>query len=150
MRITFENHINAPVPIVWSFLDDDTKLPIWMTECVDISYPDGHDRANPVGTRFLQTLKEGGREKTYDGEVTEYAREKLLGVRLSDGSFNVDVRYRLAPTPAGTRLDYSSDVLLRSFFIRLLAYLFKPLTASIMKRHMANLKRVAEEEAAHG
>lgn len=149
MRITFENHIEAPVPIVWRFIDDDTKIPLWMSECAGITYPDGQDRDNPVGTRFRQTLREGGREKTYEGLVTAYELEHLLGVRLSDGSFGVDVTYRLAPSPGGSRLDYSADIALQSFFIKFLAYLFKPLTSRIMKRHMANLKRVAEEEAAN-
>ncbi|MEM7191452.1 MAG: SRPBCC family protein [Pseudomonadota bacterium] len=147
MRITFENDIAAPVPVVWSFLDDDEKLPLWMTEIVDISYPDGRNTENPVGTRFCQTLREGGREKTYDGLVTAYEPEHLLGVRLSDQSFGVDVTYELSPNEKGTRLDYAADLALQSWFAKLLGFLFKPLTMSILKRHMANLKRVAEEAA---
>ena len=49
MRIIFENEIAAPVPVVWSFLDDDNKLPLWMPEVVDISYPDGQNRRGPSG-----------------------------------------------------------------------------------------------------
>jgi uncharacterized protein YndB with AHSA1/START domain len=72
MQITFENQIAAPVPVVWSFLNDNAKLPPWMTEVVDISYPDGWKSENPVGTHFRQTLKERGHEKTYDGSITAY------------------------------------------------------------------------------
>jgi len=148
MRINFEKQIAAPVATVWTFDDDDTKIPLWITGSVDISYPDGQDRAKLVGTRFRQTLKEGGREKTCDGRMTAYEPERLLGVRLSDGSFGVDVTYKLLPSSQGTRLDYTADISLQSFFTKLLGFLFKPLTVSIMKRHMANLKRVAEQEAA--
>ena len=147
MRITFENEIAAPVPVVWSFLDDDTKLPLWMPEVVDISYPEGQKCEDPVGAAFRQTLKEGGREKTYDGLVTAYEPERLLGVRLTDGRFGVDVRYALSPSAQGTRLDYAADLVLQSRLARILGVLFKPLTISILKRQMANLKRVAEEAA---
>ncbi|MDJ0513240.1 MAG: SRPBCC family protein [Methyloceanibacter sp.] len=145
MRITFENQIAAPVPVVWSFLDDDAKLPLWMPEVVDVSYQDGKNRDDPVGTVFRQTLKEGGREKTYDGLVTAYESERLLGVRLTDGQFGVDVRYVLSPTAQGTRLDYTAELALQSLLARILGFLFKPLTMSILRRHMANLKRVAEQ-----
>ena len=145
MRITFENNIAAPVPTVWSFLNDDSKLPDWMPEVVDITYPDGQDRDEPVGTRFRQTLKEGGRTKTYEGLVTAYEPERLLGVRLTDGGFGVDVRYELSPTEQGTRLDYAAELALKTRLAKVLGFLFKPLTVGILKRHMANLKRVSEE-----
>ncbi|MGD8550012.1 MAG: SRPBCC family protein [Methyloceanibacter sp.] len=147
MQITFENQITAPVPVAWSFLYDDTKLPLWMTEVVDISYPDGRNSEDPVGTRFRQTLKEGGHEKTYDGLITAYDPERLLGVRLTDGRFGVDVRYKLAPTERGTQLDYTADLTLQSLLAKVLGFLFKPLTMSILRRQMANLKRVAEQAA---
>jgi carbon monoxide dehydrogenase subunit G len=147
MRITFENQITAPVPVVWSFLDDDTKLPLWMTELVDISYPDGRKSEDLVGTRFRQTPKEGGHEKTCDGLIMTYDPQRLVGVRLTDGRFGVDVRYKLAPTEQGTQLDYTADLALQSLLARVLGCLFKSLTMSILRRHMANLKRVAEQAA---
>ncbi|MEM7398800.1 MAG: SRPBCC family protein [Pseudomonadota bacterium] len=147
MQIIFENQIAAPVPVVWSFLDDDAKLPLWMPEVVDVSYPNGENRDDPVGTAFRQTLKEGGREKTYEGLITAYEAERLLGIRLTDGRFGVDVRYALTPTVQGTRLDYTAELALQSRLARILGFLFKPLTMSILRRHMANLKRVAEQEA---
>ena len=104
MRITFENEIAAPVPVVWSCLDDDTTLPLWMPEVVEISYPEGQKCEDPVGAAFRQTLKEGGREKTYDGLVTAYEPERQLGVRQTDRRFGVDLGYALSPTAQGTRL----------------------------------------------
>ncbi len=147
MQIMFQNQIAAPVPVLWSFLNDDAKLPLWMTEVVDISYPEGQKSENPVGTRFRETLKEGGREKTYDGSITAYDTERLLGVRLMDGRFGVDVRHKLAPTEHGTQLDYTADLALQSLLARVLGFLFKPLPMSILRRHMANLKHVAENGA---
>ena len=147
MQITFENQIAAPVPVVWSFLNDDAKLPLWMNEVVDISYPDGRKSENPVGTRFRQTLKEGGREKTYDGSIMAYDPERMLGVRLTDGRFGDDVRYRLAQTEHGTQLDYTADLALQSLLAKGARLSVKPLTMSTLRRHMANLKRVAEQAA---
>ncbi len=147
MQIMFENQTTAPVPIVWSSLDDDRKLPLWMTEVVDMSCPDGRNSEDPVGTRFLQTLREGGHEKTYDGLITAFDPRRLLGVRLTDGRFGIDLRYKPGPTEQGTQLDFTADLALQSLLAKVLGFLFKPLNMSILRRHMANLKRVAEQAA---
>jgi hypothetical protein len=71
----------------------------------------------------------------------------MLGVRLTDGRFGVDVRYKLAQTEHGTQLDYTADLALQSLLAKVLGFLFKPLAMSILRRHMANLTRVAEQAA---
>lgn len=144
MEIALEVEIAAPPERVWSFLDDDAKLPLWMPEIVETTYPDGRDGADPVGTRFLQKLKEGGRVKEYPGVVTAYEPPRLLAIRMGEGSFTVDVTYRLAEDAGGTRLDYRADITLASLLTRILGRLFRPLTMRIVRRHMANLKRLAE------
>ena len=156
MEIRFDMHIDAPQSVVWSFLDDDEKLPLWMTEIVETSFPEGRDRENPVGTRFRQKIREGGRVRDYDGEVTVYRPEQLLGIRMGDQKFSVDVLYRLARAqpdgPAqsaseGTRLDYRATVTTYSTFAKIMGFLFRPLTRNILRRHMRNLKRISEVAA---
>ena len=84
MAYVFKQVIHATIARVWALLDDDEKLSLWMPQLVEINYPDGKNRDAPVGTRFTQKLKEGGRIREYQGEVTAYEAPYLLGVRLFD------------------------------------------------------------------
>lgn len=148
MAITFQVDIEAPLEQVWALLDDETRLPLWMPEVMETVYPEDRDRSTPVGTTFRQKLKEGGRIKEYEGEVTAYEAPRMLGIRIGDGRFFVDVTYALSPIGTGTRLDYRAEVVVETLLARIMGFLFRPLTMRILRRHMVNLKRVAEDAAA--
>lgn len=147
MRIAVRVDIEAPVETVWAFLDDGSRLALWMPEVVETDFPKDYDRDNPVGTHFRQTIREGGRKKIYLGEVTLYDRLRLLGLHLSDGRLEVDVVYRLGPMGTGSRLDYEARVAVRRWYGWIAALAFRPLTRRILARHLANLKRLAEDAA---
>ena len=148
MAITYQVDIEATIEQVWMLLDDETQLPLWMPEIVEMVYPEGRDRDAPVGTTFRQKIKEGGRVKEYEGEVTAYDAPRKLGIRLGDGQFFFDVTYKLSPIGTGTRLDYSAELAVKTLLARIMGVLFRPLTMRILNRHMVNLKRVAEDAAA--
>ena len=148
MAITFQVDIEAPLEQVWTLLDDETQLPLWMPEIVETVYPEDRDRDALVGTTFRQKIKEGGRVKEYEGEVTAYQPPQKLGIRLGDGQFFFDVTYQLSPIGTGTRLDYSAELVTKTLLARVMGFLFRPLTMRILNRHMVNLKRVAEDAAA--
>jgi uncharacterized protein YndB with AHSA1/START domain len=145
MRLTTAVDIAAPVERVWPLIAEDRNIGLWMPDVLETTYPDGRPPGDPVGTRFEQRIREGGRVGTYQGVVTAYAPQQILGVRLEDqGNFATDVVYRLSRQGAGTRLDYTCDVVLKSWLARLMMVIGLPMTWRIVKRHMRNLKRVAE------
>lgn len=146
MRVMATVDINAPLDKVWPLLDEDENLKLWMPDVIETSYPDGKPEGDRVGTRFAQKIREGGRVNTYFGKVTAYEPGRLLGVRLGDErKFTTDVTYRLSEQGTGTRLDYACDVQLLSWLSRLMIWIGGPMMRRIVKRHMANLKRAAEE-----
>jgi uncharacterized protein YndB with AHSA1/START domain len=99
--------IAAPAATVWAFLDDDERIKSWMPEVVDIRYPQGRNAAAPLGPTFVQSIKERGRTKDYDGVVTAYESECLLVIRLGDGKhFHVDVTNRREPRGAADMVRY--------------------------------------------
>ncbi|NIN68580.1 MAG: SRPBCC family protein, partial [Anaerolineae bacterium] len=57
--------------------------------------PEGQNREQPIGTKFTQRIREGGRITEYEGEVTAYEKPYHLGVRIGSPQFSVDVDYRL-------------------------------------------------------
>jgi uncharacterized protein YndB with AHSA1/START domain len=147
MQTTIEVDIDAPLDVVWTILDDERNLPRWVPEVVETTFPDGHDRANPVGVRFRQKIREAGRVKEYGGVVTAYEPRKRLGIRMQDASFDMNLLYTLAQEGSGTRLVYELEVVLKSLFARIMGLLARPLTKRIVGRQLAALKRIAEEDA---
>jgi uncharacterized protein YndB with AHSA1/START domain len=146
MRVVTTVDIDAPIEGVWPLLDKDENIKLWMPDVIETTYPDGKPEGDPVGTRFEQKISEGGRVKPYLGEVTAYEPRRLLCVRLGDErNFSTDVTYRLSAKCSGTRLDYACDVRLFGRHSRVMILIGGPMMRRIVKRQMANLKRVAEK-----
>lgn len=144
MRVTRTLHVAAPPGAVWTILDDAEKIKLWIPEVVETVHPDGLDRSNAVGTRFVQRIREGGRVKSYDGEVIAYEPERVLGVRLGDGSFSVDTTYRLSAEGKGTRLAFAAEAELKSWIARLMAPVGRLLLGSLVRKQLERLKALAE------
>ena len=147
MNETYSMDIAAPAERVWELIDDHENLKRWMDGLEDTSYPDGLDRNRPVGTRFVQRIREGGRVSEYQGTVTAYDRLKHLAIEIGNRAFTMAVDYRLTPIPAGTRLDYSAVMKRGGMFITIMTALFGWLTRKILRKQMAKLKALAEAPA---
>ncbi len=146
MLVTYQLDINAPIGVVFDFLDDDQKLKLWIDGLEETSYPDGQDQVNPIGTKFKQRIREGGRVVEYDGEVTDYVKPTFLGIRIGNRQFTLQVDYRLNATATGTRLNYKAEAVGASWLVKLLGKLFSPFTRRILDKQMKRLKRLAEAE----
>ena len=110
MNETYSQVIAAPVTRVWELIDNHENLRLWMDGLEDTTYPDGLDRSRPIGTRFVQRIREGGRVAEYQGVVTAYEHLRHLGIEIGNRAFTMDVDYRLTPVEQGTRLDYSANM----------------------------------------
>lgn len=148
MHITYQIDIAAPIDSVFALLDDDDQLMRWMDGLEGTTYPNGKDPANPVGVRFRQRIREGGRVTEYDGAVTAYAKPTHLGVRIGNRSFTMEVDYHLTAGDGATRLDYAAQMVEASRFARVMARLFGWLTRRILRKQMTKLKACAEADAA--
>ncbi len=148
MKSTYTTTIQAPVEVVFNFIDDPEKTKLWIEELVSTEYPDGLNRDQPVGTKFKQQIREGGKVQTYDGEVTAYEKPRLLGIKLGSEVFQVSVTYRLTPVETGTQLDYEVDLESGKWYVKLLAPLLKGFNERILKKQMAKLTAVAKAAAA--
>jgi carbon monoxide dehydrogenase subunit G len=147
MNETYSQVIAAPVTRVWELIDDHENLKLWMDGLEATTYPDGLDRTHPVGTRFVQRIREGGRVAEYQGVVTAYEHLKHLGIEIGNRAFTMGVDYRLTPVEAGTRLDYSAVMKRGGAFIRIMTTLFGWLTRRILQKQMGRLKALAEAPA---
>lgn len=147
MEISYHQEIIAPIEVVFGFLSDDEKQKLWMEGLESIEYPEGKDVENPVGTRFIHHIKEGGHTQQYAGTVTKYTPPTLMGVELKSDAFQINVEYELTKNGRKTLLDYHCDMVFGSLFHRVMGFLFCGLTKRILKSQMKNLKQLSEQES---
>lgn len=103
--------INSPIERPFECVDDPEKLKGWMQGLEGMVYVEPYDPARPLGTKLKQKLREGGKVKEYDGEVTDYERPHRLGVKVFCPQFSVQVDYRFTATSATTtRLDDQAEI----------------------------------------
>lgn len=146
MQTTYQLDIEAPIGTVFEQIDDDEKLKLWMEGLEETSYPSGRDVQNPLGTKFVQKIREGGRVGEYEGEVIAYEKPTRLAIDIGNRQFTMRVDYRLSATPTGTRLDYSVETIKANWFVRLLSKLFSGFTRRLLDRQMKKLKELAESQ----
>jgi uncharacterized protein YndB with AHSA1/START domain len=144
MHLTYSQEINAPIEKVFDLIHDPEKHKLWLQGVEETRYVGEYDPENRVGAKFKQRIREGGRVKEYDGEVTAFAQPKHLGIRLWCPQFSVVVDYRLTPLERGTYLDYTADLTCRHWFFRLMARCFSFLMQGMLKKQLRKLKELAE------
>ncbi|MDF2646679.1 MAG: hypothetical protein K0Q73_2484 [Paenibacillus sp.] len=144
MQLTFTQDIKAPIEKVFACADEEEKQKLWMEGLVGTEYIGKYDPNQPVGTKFKQKIKEGGRVQEYDGEVTAYEKPRLLGVKLFNKMFSVDVRYRFTEISGGTRMQYDCELTFHHWIARLMGSLFGWFTKRIFRKQMQAFKSLAE------
>jgi uncharacterized protein YndB with AHSA1/START domain len=144
MNFTYALEINAPIARVFDLVDDDDNIKLWMDGLEETTYPEGKNRANPVGTKFKQQIREGSRVAEYEGRVIAYEKLNLLAITIGNSQFEMEVVYRFTPKGAWTWLDYSATMTRGNLMMKLMGKLFAPLTRRILDRQMKRLKELAE------
>lgn len=146
MPYTYTIEIDAPIEKVFDCVDDPEKLKLWMTGLEETTYLSEFNPHNPVGVRFKQKIREGGRVTEYDGEVTGYKRPEYLAVRIFGKQFSVQVDYRFTAWGNRTQLDYSADITTDSWLIRIMLVLVGWFNKLILRKQMKKLKALAEQD----
>lgn len=144
MEFTYSQTIKVPIEKLFDLVDHEDNVRKWIPEIIDIHYPDGFDRANPVGTRFVQKIREGKSIGSYECEVINYEKPKLLVIIMRGRSFKMRVEYRFATQNDITLMKYRAEMESGSRMTRILGWLFRGMTMKILKRQMAALKGLAE------
>ncbi|WP_417381555.1 SRPBCC family protein [Gimesia sp.] len=147
MEITYQQEIIAPIEVVFSYLNDDEKMKLWMEGLESVEYPKRKNTENQVGTKFIHTIKEGLNTQTYEGTFTAYEAPTLIAVELTHPAHRIEVSYELTSLGRKTELDYHCELEFASFYYRFMGVLFSWFTKRILKTQMAKLKELAEQES---
>jgi hypothetical protein len=147
MILTYTRTIRASRAIVFSCLEKNWLRREWEEGFVEQVPLTPLNPADPVGFRFIQRNRAGGRLVDYEGMVTAYDNPALLGVRVGDRHFSIHVTYRVAVEGRDTRLDYQAEVTYLSLLGRLMAPLAGLMLRRIVGRQLPRLQALAERMA---
>jgi hypothetical protein len=149
MRVESEIVIERPPKVVWSWIDDSKKTPLWMKGLIDdvaITPP-----PTRVGSQFRMRIREGFKTAEYVREITAYEPERSLSVRFCGGPYErmaMQSHFRLEDLGGRTRLRFAMGCEPQGGMIKLLAPLFALFARAQSKRFGRKLKELAESEAA--
>lgn len=147
MKIVCSIEINAPISKVFETLNDAGKHKLWLHGLEDTIREPGYDPEDPVGSTFIQKIRDGKKLDVYDGEVVAYEKPKHLGVQVSNEGMTANVDYRLKAIKKKTRVEFSSELTFKSLAFRLLVNLSQPVLRGVIANQLKALKELVESEA---
>ncbi len=131
--------------MVFSFVANEDETKEWNPVIESVINPDGIDPNHPVGTTFIQGLREKVEIQHVIGKVTAYEKPYLLGLCTRHYDYTVNASYHLTQLDSSTKLRYVSDLTSTNWLHRL----FLPIMQAYNKRSVIqqlHLLRVAAEK----
>lgn len=148
MRFIRTVTVSAPASAVFLHLDDGGRRKQWLPALADVSYEKpGVPRG--VGTQFIQRIRRRGRVREYAGEITAYRPPHELGFRLEAARFAIDIVYRLAARPGGTRVEQVCTTTAKNALARALAMIGASPLRWQQRPMLARLKAAVEQAQVH-
>jgi uncharacterized membrane protein len=134
--------INRPPKVVFDFLLDGSKSPLWRPAVIDIQAVPGKPAG--VGAAFKQGVKgPGGRRLDADYEIVECKPNEMLKFQVTAGPARPTGTYRLEDAGGSTRLTFVLDYQPKGF-----ARLMEPMINRTMRAEvgmLSNLKAYLEK-----
>lgn len=147
LLITSQMEIQAPIEVVFSYLEDNDKQKEWMTGLEGTEYLTKFDISNPVGVKFKQRLREGNRIQEYEGQVTEYNKNNRITIQMNHPSFLINVSYHLQEiSPNSSILYITEELKAKTVSGKILSILFRVFMKKGLEKQMKALKQCAERQ----
>lgn len=115
-----------------------------MPNVVATRYPAGRPRGNPIGTRFVQEMRDGEISSSFEGEITEYEEGRLIGKLMWPEAFAMHVVYHVVGDQDWTLLEFGCDVKPKTWRGYLMTWYSRRLLISILDQQLARLRLTAE------
>jgi uncharacterized protein YndB with AHSA1/START domain len=143
----FEEFINAPIDIVFAYVDEDEKIKRWNTMMVENIYDlEEGTHSNKPGTRFKSVQKIEKKTITVDCMIMEYqAPTKIVMHSTTKEGVSIS-KYFLLREYHGTRLIVEASLIPSNTFYKITTKLLGWTSKLIFEEQYQNLKAYVENE----
>lgn len=144
----YDEVIQAPIDIVFEYVDDDEKIKLWNSLFIENIYEKEEDATlNKPGTKFKTVQKIDKKTMTIDSELVEYeAPFKVVMHSFSREGTSIS-KYYLSREYNGTRLIVESSIVPSNFIYHLATKIFGKMSAVVYDEQFQRLKSYVEDEA---
>ena len=161
MRLTRKININAPIEKVFSIIEENKEVNFWREDLIRPADNDSEtiqpkqgksrqQRPAQTHTKTKDSTEESmGRMKNrtaFKGEITAYNKPYSIGVRIQKKGAQLLSNIELSEVSAGTEVRFTSQIVLSSRHSALIIWFSKFATKMMMRKHLKQLKEVAEGE----
>ena len=137
-----EAEIGKPLSEVFAFVDDNGKLPQWLSLCASLQQKTPGPKT--TGTELHYEYKAGGGTRGMDGKVVEYVNDQKLAMRFEGRMFDVQVSFGFRATGSSTVMRHEMSIEPKSFMARLMSPLIRSQTRKQLVKDTEKLKQILE------
>lgn len=142
----YDNIIQAPIDVVFEYVDKDDKIKLWNTMFIENIYENESDKLlNKPGTNFKTVQRIEKKTFTINSTITEYeAPYKVVMHSKTKEGLSIS-KYFLTREYNGTRLIVESSIIPSNIFYQTITKLLGWTGKYIYEEQYENLKKYVEE-----
>ncbi|MBM7603151.1 uncharacterized protein YndB with AHSA1/START domain [Metabacillus crassostreae] len=143
----YDEYIDAPIDIVFSYVNDDDKIKQWNTMFIENIYESAKDQhMYKKGISFKSVQKLDKKTITVDTHIVEYeAPYKIIMHSTTKEGVSIS-KYLLTREYSGTRLVVEASLIPSNIYYKLMTKIFGRFTKFIYEEQYNNLKEYVENE----
>jgi uncharacterized protein YndB with AHSA1/START domain len=106
VKVKYGVHVDKPPQVVFEFVSDPNKMPLWQSSDFSIRHRTGLDQAGLLrkGSVVHDVRKVLGKEIDGQWEVVDHEKDQLLVLRVTQGPVAWQMTYTFEPLEGGTWL----------------------------------------------
>ncbi|WP_010095265.1 SRPBCC family protein [Ornithinibacillus scapharcae] len=138
-----EEFIDAPIEVVFDYVDDDEKIKLWNDYMIENIY-ENETKKNTPGSKFISVQQFGRKKISVEVELLEFEPPNKI-IMVSDSKEGTSyTRYFLTREYDGTRLVMESSIIPKNTYYRILTKLFGGLGKYVYEEQIQALKDYVE------
>jgi hypothetical protein len=140
--------IGAPIEQAFSWIYDPDKQKEWINGLTDTIWITPFNPEDPVGSQFKRRIQHDNRQLEREGEVIEFYRPNIYGVRINDPRLPYEEVFRLEPlTTRSCRLHYKRTIASHTLLSKAVATMMLMSARGQIKKQLKNLVHLIENGA---
>ncbi|WP_062351906.1 SRPBCC family protein [Bacillus kwashiorkori] len=143
----FEEYIDAPIDVVFQYVDEDEKIKLWNTMFVENIYEtETGKQESYIGVKFKSIQKIEKKTITIDCEIMEYEPPYKVVIHSHTKEGMNITRYTLLREHHGTKIVVEASIVPSNLFYKIMTKMFRWAGKIMFEEQFKNMKTYIETE----